>query len=136
MRSPLSAVVRSALFASSVLLLAAAGPTTAPTGAPTSRPTTAATAINWDQAAKHVGETATVTGPVKGTHAAGKNVVLNVGKDFPAADRFTIYLPFDAAGGTADAQYVGKTVTVTGKIELYKKVPEIKAAKASDVTVK
>ena len=132
MRSPVSASVRFALLASAAALLAAAGPTTAPT----SQATTSATAINWDEVAKHVGETVTVTGPVKGTHTSGKNVVLNVGKDFPAADRFTIFMPFDATAGTADAQYVGKTVTVTGKIELYKKVVEIKAAKSSDVTVK
>ena len=109
----------------------AAGPTTAPTSQPTSAPSGAA--IDWSEAAKHVGETVTVTGPVKGTHAAGANIVLNIGKDFPAKDRFTVMLPFDAAKGTAEEQFTGKTATVTGTVKLYKKVAEIVAAKADDV---
>ena len=117
------------------LLLAAlaAAPATAPTSQPTTGP---AAAVDWSEAAKHVGETVTVTGPVMGTHVAGKNVVLNVGKDYPAPDRFTILVPFDAAAGkSADDLFAGKTVTVTGPVKLYKKVPEIIAKTAADVTI-
>ena len=112
-------------------LLSAAGPATKPAGQPTSAPA----AISWDKAAKHVGETVTVTGPVKGTHLSGKNVALNVGKDYPAADRFAIYLPFDGTAKAADDQYLNKTVTVTGKVVKYKDIVEIRAGQASDVTV-
>jgi DNA/RNA endonuclease YhcR with UshA esterase domain len=99
--------------------------------APTSKPV----AIDWSDAAKHVGETVTVTGPVISTHAStnGKTVSLNIGKDYPAADRFTIYLTTDKAA-KADETYKGKTVTVTGKVVLYKKTPEIKADE-KDVTI-
>jgi hypothetical protein len=125
-------------LALSILLLttAAAAPTTMPTTMPTSMPTTApAAAVDWADAAKHVGETVTITGPVKGTHVVGDNVVLNVGADYPDKGRFTIMMPFDAAKGDADQQFVGKTATVTGTVKLYKKTPEIVTKKASDVTL-
>ena len=156
---------------------AAPPPTTEP--APTTAPSSLQ-AIAWDQAAKHVGETATVTGPVMGVHAfaGGKRVVLNVGKDFPDASRFTVLLTLggggpgkaahrspgtsapttvptslpggnstggnstggDSAGGestgasspSVEDTYVGKTISVTGKIELYHDVTEVRAT-ASDI---
>ncbi len=112
---------------SAAALATAAEPTTMPTTGP------AAAAISWADAGKHVGETVTVTGKVVGTHAAGKNIVLNVGKDFPEKDRFTVMMPFDEAAGSADDQFVGKTMTVTGKVKLYKGVAEITTRKAADV---
>ena len=101
----------------------------------TTKPTTAPTAVAWTDAAKHVGETVSVSGPVISTHKSrdGKTVSLNIGKDFPAADRFTVFLTTDNAD-KADDTYKGKTVTVSGKIELYKKVAEIKATE-KDITV-
>ncbi len=116
-----------------LLACAAAAPTTAPTSRPSTGPSVA---IDWSEAGKHVGETVTVTGPVKGTHAAGSRLVLNVGKDYPAADRFTILMPAaDDDAGSPDDLYVGKTVTVTGQVSLYRKVPEIVVKAAADVTV-
>jgi hypothetical protein len=93
------------------------------------QPTTSPAAINWDEAAKHVGETVTITGPVKGTHvtSGGKSMVLNIGKDYPAADRFSVMITVDAKHPADEPAYKDKTITVTGKVELYKKVPEIKA---------
>ena len=111
---------------------AAAAPTTAPTSMPTTAP---AAAIDWSAAGKHVGETVTVTGKVMGTHMAGKNVILNVGKDYPEKDRFTVMLPFDEAKGSADDQFVGKTATITGAVKLYKGVAEITTHNAGDLTV-
>jgi DNA/RNA endonuclease YhcR with UshA esterase domain len=112
-------------------------PTTAPTTSATTGPaTTTASAISWDEAARHVGETLTVTGPVAGTHVTtgGKSLVLNIGKDFPDPSRFSIMIQLDKdTPATADS-FTGKTVTVTGKIELYRKVPEIKA-KQADVAI-
>jgi hypothetical protein len=130
--------MRHPALALSALLLtsAAAAPTSMPTSMPATMPTTGPSAIDWSEAAKHVGETVAVTGPVKGTHVAGERVVLNIGKDFPDKDRFTIFVPFDAAAGSADDQFVGKTATVTGKVKMYKGVPEIVAEKATDVTVR
>ena len=115
------------------LLSAAAAPTTAPTSQPTTGPSAAA--VDWSEAAKHAGETVTVTGPVMGVHVSGANVVLNVGKDFPDDDRFCIMLPFDAAKGSPEDQFVGKTATVTGPVKKYRKVFEIVAKSAADVTL-
>jgi DNA/RNA endonuclease YhcR with UshA esterase domain len=111
--------------------VAAVRPAVADDAPATSKPV----AIDWSGAAKHVGETVTVTGPVISTHASngGKSVSLNIGKDYPATDRFTIFVTTDKAA-SADDTYKGKTVTVTGKIVLYKKVPEIKVDE-KDVTV-
>jgi len=99
--------------------------------------TTTAAAINWDQAAKHVGETVTVTGPVKGTHVStgGKTLILNIGKDYPDPGRFSIMIATDAKNPAKADDYTGKTVTVTGKIVLYRNVPEIKADKAAELTI-
>jgi DNA/RNA endonuclease YhcR with UshA esterase domain len=104
--------------------------TTAPATQPTTGPTTnPSVTITWDQAIKHVGETVTATGPVVGTHIVGdkKNMVLNVGKDYPDAGRLTIFLPYDDKAGSPDDVYKGKTVTVTGKVVLFRKTAEIKA---------
>jgi hypothetical protein len=95
----------------------------------TTKPTTAPAVVAWTDAAKHVGETVTITGPVISTHkiTGGKSVSLNIGKDYPATDRFTIFLTTDKPDEAATS-YKDKTVTVTGKVVLYKKVPEIKVS--------
>ena len=53
-------------------------------------------AMAWDQAIQNVGERATVQGPVVGTrYASGSNgqpTFLNVGKDYPDRDRFTVVI--------------------------------------------
>jgi len=98
-----------------------------PATVPTTMPTTAPVSINWDQAKKYVGQTAVVTGPVIGTHDFGGAAVLNVGKDFPDPGRFTVFIPAAARKGFPEDLDQGKTITVTGTIKLYRKVPEIEA---------
>jgi DNA/RNA endonuclease YhcR with UshA esterase domain len=58
---------------------------------------------------------------------------LNIGKDFPDESRFTVFI----SGGddTPEDAYSGKTVTVTGEVQMYRNVPEIKVS-AKDVVVK
>ena len=118
------------------LSLAVADPQTQPTSHPATGPTTSVANITWDQASKHVGETVTVNGPVAGTHVstAGTALILNVGKDYPDPSRFSVMINTDATHPASADTYSGKNITVTGKIELYRKVPEIKAGPA-DVTV-
>ena len=77
-------------------------------------------------AAKHVGETATITDRVDGVHQSGKgNIFLNMGGKYPN-QAFTAFIPSSSAGQFSQPQqYEGKTVAVTGKIQLYKGKPEI-----------
>jgi DNA/RNA endonuclease YhcR with UshA esterase domain len=131
--------LRFALIASFAAGLAAyaadAPPATQPSDA-TTQPTTNPS-LNWDEAKNHIGETVTVTGPVMGTHAIDSQhaLILNIGKDFPDEDRFTAFITGDGDTTPSDDTYNGKTVSVTGKIMLYRKVPEIKASE-KDVVVK
>jgi hypothetical protein len=118
------------LFVIALISMAVAETTTAPS----TMPTTAPSPITWDQAAKHIGEQVTVTGPVVGTHDFGDAAVLNVGKDFPDPTRFTVYIPADKRNGMPDDLDNGKTISVTGTLKLYHKVAEIEAG-ATDITV-
>ena len=93
----------------------------------TTLPTSAPAVISWDEAKNHIGQTAIVTGPVVGTHDFGDAAVLNVGKDYPSASRFTVYIPADKRKGMPDDQDQGKTITITGKIKKFHGVPEIEA---------
>lgn len=83
--------------------------------------------VSWNEAQSHVGETASVEGPVMGARYAvntrRKPTFLDLGKSYPATPRFTIVIwgsnrsKFPTPPETA---YRGKTVCVTGKIETYK----------------
>src|SRR6478736_3486881 len=73
------------------------------------------------EAAKHVGETATVTDSVDGVHQSGKgNIFLNMGGKYPN-QAFTAFIPSSSAGQFSKPQhYEGRTVAVSGKIALHK----------------
>lgn len=89
------------------------------------------------EAAKHVGETATVTGTVDGFHESGKgNIFLNMGGKYPN-QAFTAFIPSgSAAQFTNPQQYEGRTVSVSGKISLYKGKPEIIVNSPSQISSK
>jgi hypothetical protein len=99
--------------------------------------TSASVTITWDQAAAHVGETVTATGPVIGTHVTtgGSALILNIGKDFPDPTRLSIMIKTDPNNPVSPDTYQDKTVTVTGKIELYRKAAEIKTTPADVIIV-
>ena|ERR1041385_5810414 len=88
-------------------------------------------------AAKHVGETGTITGTVDGVHQSGKgNIFLNMGGKYPN-QTFTAFIPSGSAAHFANAQqYEGKTVSVSGKIQLYKGKPEIIVTSPSQISAK
>jgi hypothetical protein len=122
------------LFATSAALIffavgmaAADSPATAPVASPATAPTTAPISLTWDQAKDHIGETAIVTGPVIGTHDFGGAAVLNVGKDFPDPARFTVFIAKDKRAGMPDDLDTGKTISVTGTLKMFHRVPEIEA---------
>jgi len=89
------------------------------------------------EAAKHVGETATITGTVDGVHQSGKgNIFLNMGGKYPN-QAFTAFIPSGSAGQfLTPQQYEGRTVAVSGKITLYKGKPEIIVNSPSQISVK
>ncbi len=91
------------------------------TTAPATRPAYAAA-----EAAKHVGEDAVVTGLVAGVATSKQgNTYMNFGAAFPN-HVFSGSVHADNAAKVGDLkQYQGKTLAVTGKIELYNGKPQI-----------
>jgi DNA/RNA endonuclease YhcR with UshA esterase domain len=90
-----------------------------------------------EEAGKHVGETATVTGRVDGFHQSGKgNIFLNMGGKYPN-QAFTAFIPASSAAQFSQAQqYEGRTVAVSGKITLYHGKPEIIVTSPSQISLK
>src|SRR4051812_19993195 len=89
------------------------------------------------EAAKHVGETGTVTDKVETAYQAkGGNIFLNMGGKHPN-ETFTVFVPASAATEFKDVKmYDGKTISVTGKIEDHKGKPQISVKSPSDITIK
>jgi DNA/RNA endonuclease YhcR with UshA esterase domain len=89
------------------------------------------------EAAKHVGETATVKDKVDGFHQSGKgNIFLNMGGKYPN-QAFTAFIPSaSAAQFSQPQQYEGRTVSVSGKITLYRGKPEIIVTSTSQITTR
>jgi hypothetical protein len=93
-----------------------------------------------DEAAKHVGETATVCGTVaSGAYAArarNQPTFLNFDKPYPS-EVFTavIWGENRAAFGAPERTLLGKRACVTGVIRLYRGRPEIILSSPSQLTV-
>jgi hypothetical protein len=89
------------------------------------------------EAPRHVGETATITGTVDGVHQSGKgNIFLNMGGKYPN-QAFTAFIPSASAAQFSNPQqYEGRTVAVSGKITLYKGKPEIIVNSTSQISAK
>jgi hypothetical protein len=99
-------------------------------------------AITWDQASAHVGELATITGPtistVYASDSRGKPTFLNIGKDYPDPDRFTIVIwgyDRDNFPFAPEVEYNNKAICVTGLIETYEGIPQIVAETASVIEI-
>ena len=71
-------------------------------------------ACTWQEATKHIGETATVTGPIINS-VEGPYIVLGIGKGASEAGSFLVRLEVDRAKIPAD-RYKDKTISVTGPI--------------------
>lgn len=95
-------------------------------------------AISWDEAKYHIGDRATVCGPVVGASyrpdISGQPTWLNIGKDYPSSERFVVIIWGRNRGNFSqppEDYYLGKTIYVTGLIEEYNEIPQIEA-KAPD----
>lgn len=78
------------------------------------------------QAMAHIGQTMTVEGVVTGTHVTAKGTeFLDFGPRYPNQD-FTAVIFGSSASQFGDvANYYGKRVDVTGKLELYRGKAEV-----------
>ena len=89
------------------------------------------------EAAKHVGETATVTGKIDEVHQAARGTIfLNMGGKEPN-QAFTALIPAaSAAMFSRPQQFQGRTVAVSGKIALSKAKPQIVVNSPSQISAR
>jgi len=89
-------------------------------------------AIWWYEAKDHIGDRATVYGPVAGTFygssVKGRPTFLNIGEDHPSKKRFTVVIWGQNRGNfpePPESFYEGKTICVTGLIQEYDGIAQI-----------
>jgi DNA/RNA endonuclease YhcR with UshA esterase domain len=96
--------------------------------------------ISAAEAKDHVGEKATICGEVISTHYAAKGrgnaTFLNIDKSSPNQIFTVVIWGRDLPKfGDPEETYRGKHVCVTGKISLYRRVPEVVANEPSQIKV-
>ena len=78
------------------------------------------------EAKTHVGQTATVVGPVSGIHVTAKgDAFINLGPEYPDQDFTVVVFADDVPKFEALEGLRGRTVAVTGAIKEYRGKPEI-----------
>lgn len=89
------------------------------------------------EAAKHIGETAVVTGVVKRVNQVqGGHIFLDMGAKYPN-NLFTVFIPQSAADRFPNfRKYEGVTITVSGEIKEYNNKAEIIVTDPSQITRK
>lgn len=99
--------------------------------------------VDWDDAKSYIGEFKKVCGPVVDSHYAsssnGQPTFINVGKEYPDPDRFTVVIWGRYRGNFASSPeqyYLGKTICVNGLIEEYEGVSQIEANSPSQIEIK
>lgn len=96
--------------------------------------------IPWDEAKYHIGERATVYGPVASTKWAtssrGQPTFINIGNSYPNTNRFTVVIWGENRGNfpfAPESHYSGKTISVTGLITSYEGIPEIEVTSPNQI---
>lgn len=99
-------------------------------------------AIEWSEALSHIGETASVYGPVKGSsylpETEGQHTYIDLGAEYPDEHRASMDILGKNRGnftGDPENLYLGKTVCVTGEIYEHDGVAYIKVTSADQVKV-
>ena len=89
-------------------------------------------AIAWDDAIDHVGSQETIRGPVAGARyvedASGQPTFLNLGRDFPDPDRFTVVIWNDVRiqfDQDPEMLFDGQEICVAGEIAMHEGSPQI-----------
>jgi DNA/RNA endonuclease YhcR with UshA esterase domain len=97
-------------------------------------PIAAQTVIPDTEAARHVGQKATVEGVVVAVFTSKKSTFIDLGGEYPH-ETFTGWIPKDSplAGNVSLEALEGKKVRITGTIDLYKGKPEIKIMSKSQI---
>lgn len=116
------------------------GDTTAPEEAPS--PTIPSSAIPWNEASAHVGETVTLYGLVVGAEYAntsnGQPTFLDIGASYPDKNRLSITIwgkNRAAFSPSPEALYEGKTICVTGEVYLYDGVCNIEITSPDQIEI-
>ena len=96
---------------------------------------------NWYQAKDHIGENATVCGPVMGAvydvNGEGQPTFINIGNDYPNPDRFTVVIWGKYRSNfpsPPEIAYQSGTWCFTGTIEMFEGVPEIEITNLQQVS--
>jgi hypothetical protein len=94
-----------------------------------------AEAIAWDEAGDFAGEVVTVRGPVVGVaylpDVGGQPTFLNIGRDHPDPERFTVVIWGDQRAGFPDRPevlFAGREVCIAGEIRIHEGSPQIELA--------
>jgi hypothetical protein len=97
-------------------------------------------AVPWHQAADVEGDRTTVRGPVVDTRYAaninGQPTFLNVGREFPDPERFTVVIWGDVRTQFSDAPddlFGGREICVAGDVQIYEGSPQIELAGADAI---
>jgi len=78
-----------------------------------------------EDAKKHIGQTVTVRGRVEEFHATTRDYLLNMGGHHPHETFAVVCFSSSAVSSDELSHFEGKTISVTGKVELYHGRPEI-----------
>ena len=104
--------------------------------------TTEPDVISWHDVKNHIGEYVTVRGTVVNTQWAknekGKPTFLNIGRPYPVQDRFVVKIMgrYRKSFPTPpETMYYGKTIAVTGIINISNGVPQIEVSKPGDIEI-
>ena len=98
--------------------------------------------IPWDEANEHIGEYATVSGPVVGTKYAsdsgGQPTFLDIGENYPSQSRVTVIIWGDNRSAFSDApedMYYLHEIKVSGYIDTYNGIVQIEAYSEDDIEI-
>lgn len=98
--------------------------------------------VSWGEALSHVGERVTVEGLVISAlyadSVSGEPTFLNMGRDYPASNRFQVVIWGEDRGSFPEApesMYEGKTIRVTGEVSEYNGLAEIKVTSPNAIQV-
>jgi len=142
---PLKILITTLLAAVAVAPGAAARPGHVPAvrlSAPLATSAACSGAVSWQRARSLVGQRATIRGRVVDSHFAGSSsgqpTFLNMGNAYPNPNRFTVVIWREnrgSFGGSPETRFRGRTLCVTGLVQMYGGAPEIIARARTQIRV-